>query len=405
MGAFEYTALNAKGAEKKGIMEGDSSRQIRQQLREQNLIPLKVEEAARRDKQQKGASNSAGGGVSVMALALMTRQLATLSRTGTPLADALATVGRQTDKPRMKSLLMAIRAQVLEGHTLADAFSNFPNVFDNLYIATVRAGEHSGHLDLVLERLAEYTENRQQMRQKVQMALLYPVILTVMAIGVVSALLAFVVPEVVQVFENTGQTLPWLTRALIATSDFLRANFFYMLIFIGFLVFLFSWLMKKEEFRLRIHQLVLHIPVVGRLIQGMNTARMARTLSILSASNVPLLDALHISAQVLTNIPMRQSVEQATVRVREGTSLAQALEQSGYFPPLLIQLISGGEASGELEQMLEHAAISQERELHSIIATLFGLLEPLIIVAMGGIVLIIVLAILLPIFEMNQLVQ
>ncbi len=405
MGAFEYTALNAKGAEKKGIMEGDSSRQIRQQLREQNLIPLKVEEAARRDKQQKGASNSAGGGVSVMALALMTRQLATLSRTGTPLADALATVGRQTDKPRMKSLLMAIRAQVLEGHTLADAFSNFPNVFDNLYIATVRAGEHSGHLDLVLERLAEYTENRQQMRQKVQMALLYPVILTVMAIAVVSALLAFVVPEVVQVFENTGQTLPWLTRALIATSDFLRANFFYMIIFIGFLVFLFSWLMKKEEFRLRIHRLVLHIPVVGRLIQGMNTARMARTLSILSASNVPLLDALHISAQVLTNIPMRQSVEQATVRVREGTSLAQALEQSGYFPPLLIQLISGGEASGELEKMLEHAAISQERELHSIIATLFGLLEPLIIVAMGGIVLIIVLAILLPIFEMNQLVQ
>ncbi len=404
MGAFEYTALNAKGAEKKGIMEGDSSRQIRQQLREQNLIPLKVEEAAKRDRRQKG-KNAVGGGVSVMALALMTRQLATLSRTGTPLADALATVGRQTDKPRMKSLLMAIRAQVLEGHTLADAFACFPNIFDSLYIATVRAGEHSGHLDLVLERLAEYTENRQQMRQKVQMALLYPIILTVMAIGVVSALLAFVVPEVVQVFENTGQTLPWLTRALIASSDFLRANFLYIIIFIGLLIFLFSWLMKKEQFRLRMHKLVLRIPVVGTLVRGMNTARLARTLSILSASNVPLLDALHISAQVLTNIPMRQSVDQATVRVREGTSLAQALEQSGYFPPLLIQLISGGEASGELEQMLEHAAISQERELHSIIATLFGLLEPLIIVAMGGIVLIIVLAILLPIFEMNQLVQ
>lgn len=404
MGAFEYTALNAKGAEKKGVMEGDSSRQIRQQLREQNLIPLKVEEAAKRDRRQKG-KNTVGGGVSVMALALMTRQLATLSRTGTPLADALATVGRQTDKPRMKSLLMAIRAQVLEGHTLADAFANFPNIFDSLYIATVRAGEHSGHLDLVLERLAEYTENRQQMRQKVQMALLYPIILSVMAIGVVSALLAFVVPEVVQVFENTGQTLPWLTRALIASSDFLRANFLYMIILIGLVIALFTWLMKKEHFRLRMHKLVLRIPVVGALVRGMNTARLARTLSILSASNVPLLDALHISAQVLTNIPMRRSVEQATVRVREGTSLAQALEQSGYFPPLLIQLISGGEASGELEQMLEHAAISQERELQSIIATLFGLLEPLIIVAMGGIVLIIVLAILLPIFEMNQLVQ
>ena len=404
MGAYEYTALNSKGAEKKGIMEGDSSRQIRQQLREQNLIPLKVEGAAKRERQQKG-KNVLGGGVSIMALALMTRQLATLSRTGTPLADALSTVGRQTDKPRMKSLLMALRAQVLEGHTLADAFASFPTVFDNLYVATVRAGEHSGHLDLILERLAEYTENRQQMRQKVQMALLYPVILTVMAILVVGALLAFVVPEVVQVFENTGQALPWLTRALIASSDFLRANFIYLIAAIIFLIFLFRRLMKKEAFRLRMHRLVLHIPVVGTLVQGMNTARMARTLSILSASNVPLLDALHISAQVLTNIPMRQSVEQATVRVREGSSLAQALEQSGYFPPLLIQLISGGEASGELEQMLEHAAISQERELHSIIATLFGLLEPLIIVAMGGVVLIIVLAILLPIFEMNQLVQ
>ncbi len=404
MGAFEYTALNAKGAEKKGIMEGDSSRQIRQLLREQNLIPLKVEEAARRDKQQKG-KNTVGGGISVMALSLMTRQMATLVRTGTPLADALATVGRQADKPRMKSLLMALRAQVLEGHTLADAYASFPNIFDSLYVATVRAGEHSGHLDLVLERLAEYTENRQQMRQKVQMALLYPIILTVMAIGVVSALLAFVVPEVVQVFDNTGQTLPWLTRALISSSDFLRSNFIYMIIFIGLLIFLFGWLMRKEQFRLRVHRLVLKIPVVGTLVQGMNTARLARTLSILSASSVPLLDALHISSQVLTNIPMRLSVEQATVRVREGTSLAQSLEQSGYFPPLLIQLISGGEASGELEQMLEHAAISQERELQSIIATLFGLLEPLIIVAMGGIVLIIVLAILLPIFEMNQLVQ
>ncbi len=404
MGAYEYIALNARGAEKKGIMEGDSSRQIRQQLREQNLIPLKVEEAAKRERQQKG-KNTLGGGVSIMALALMTRQLATLSRTGTPLADALATVGRQTDKPRMKSLLMALRAQVLEGHTLADAFASFPNVFDNLYVATVRAGEHSGHLDVILERLAEYTETRQQMRQKVQMALLYPVILTVMAIAVVSALLAFVVPQVVQVFQNNGQALPWLTRALIASSDFLRANYPYLIAFIASLIYLFRWLMKKEPFRLRMHRLVLHIPVIGTLVQGMNTARMARTLSILSASSVPLLDAMHISAQVLTNIPMRQSVEQATVKVREGTSLAQALEQSGYFPPLLIQLISGGEASGELEQMLEHAAISQERELNSIIATLFGLLEPLIIVAMGGVVLIIVLAILLPIFEMNQLVH
>ncbi|MCW9025128.1 MAG: type II secretion system inner membrane protein GspF [Gammaproteobacteria bacterium] len=404
MGAYEYTALNPKGSQKKGILEGDSSRQIRQQLKEQNLVPVTIVEVAQRERKQQ-EKKSLFSGISVMALALMTRQLATLSRSGTPLADALTTVSRQTDKPRLKSLLLAIRSQILEGHSLADALASFPHVFDKLYIATVKAGEQSGHLDLVLERMADYTETRQQMRQKVQLALLYPVILTLMAVLVVGALLAFVVPEVVQVFENTGQTLPWLTRALIATSDFLRANIIFIFIFIAIIIASFSWLMKKEAFRLRIHRLTLRTPVVGSLIGGMNTARLARTLSILNASNVPLLDALHISSEVLSSLPMQHAVERAAIRVREGTNLAQALEEGKCFPPILIQLVSGGEASGELEQMLEHAANSQERELQTIIATLFGLLEPLLILTMGGIVLVIVLAILLPIFELNQLVQ
>ena len=404
MGAYEYSALNAKGAEKKGILEGESSRQIRQQLREQELTPLRVVEVAQKEKQRQTRQHFTRG-VSVTALALMTRQLATLVRSGTPLADALTTVARQTDKPRLKSLLLGVRAQVLEGHSLADGLAKFPHVFDELYIATVRAGEQSGYLDLVLERLADYTEVRQQTRQRVQLALLYPIILTVMAIGVVTALLAFVVPEVVKVFENTGQSLPWLTRALIASSDFLNSYFIHILILIVIALLFFNRLLKNIEFKTRIHQYVLRLPVAGTLVRGMNTARLARTLSILSASNVPLLDAMHIAAQVLTNLPMRNAVEAAALRVREGSSLAQSLDQSGYFPPLLIQLISGGEASGELENMLEHAASSQERELQTLIATLFGLLEPLLILTMGAVVLVIVLAILLPIFDLNQLVR
>ena len=404
MGAYEYTALNSKGSQKKGLLEGDSSRQIRQQLREQDLTPLTVVEVAQKEKKRQ-QGRSLFNNISVSALALMTRQLATLSRSGTPLADAIATVSRQTDKPRLKNLLLAVRAQIIEGHSLADALASFPHIFDTLYVATVSAGEQSGHLDLVLERLADYTESRQQMKQKVQIALLYPIILTVMAVLVVTALLTFVVPEVVQVFDNTGQELPWLTQALIATSDFLRGNLVYIVIILILLGVTFSRMLKKASFRKQVHRLLLRLPLTGTLIGGMNTARLAQTLSILSASSVPLLEALHISAQVLTNIPMREAVEHAAVRVREGSNLSQALEEGNCFPPLLIQLISGGEESGQLEKMLEHATTSQERELQTLIATLFGLLEPVMILAMGGIVLVIVLAILLPIFELNQLVH
>lgn len=404
MGAFEYSALNARGAETKGIIEGDSPRQIRQQLREQNLVPLRVVEIRQQEKQREKKSHFRRR-ISINVLALMTRQLATLVRSGTPLAESLSTVGRQTDNPQLKSILMAVRGQVLEGHTLADGLARFPQVFDDLFVATVNAGEQSGHLDLVLERLADYTETRQQTRQRVQLALLYPVILTVMAVGVVSALLAYVVPEVVKVFENTGQALPWLTRAMIASSDFLRAWFVYLLIAMLLAGVVFARLLKKPEFRFRVHRAVLRLPIAGRLVRGMNTARLARTLSILTASSVPLLDAMRISAQVLGNLPMRRAIEKATDRVREGSSLAQSLEQSGYFPPLFVQLVSGGEASGELEKMLDHAANSQERELQTLIATLFGLLEPVLIIVMGAVVLVIVLAIMLPIFELNQLVK
>lgn len=404
MGAFEYSALNLKGREQKGILEGDSERHIRQQLLEQQLTPLRVEAVAQRE-QKRSRHTTFSRRVSVAALALMTRQVATLVRAGTPLTECISTIARQTDNTRLKSVLLAVRAQLLEGHSFADGLAQFPNVFDNLYVATVRAGEQSGHLDLVMERLASYTESRQTMRQKVQLALLYPVILTLMAFAVVGFLLAFVVPKLVTVFENTGQELPFLTIALIHSSEFLNRYYPYLLLVLVAIVLGFLRMMKREPFRMRIHLLLLRTPVVSTLVRGMNTSRLARTLSILSASSVPLLEALRISAQVLGNLPMRKTVERATERVREGSSLAQSLEEGGYFPPLIIQLISSGEATGELEQMLDHAAENQERELQTTIATVFGILEPVLILAMGGVVLVIVLAIMLPILELNQLVQ
>jgi general secretion pathway protein F len=404
MGAYEYSALNERGSRKKGVIEGDSIRHVRQLLREQNLSPLHVEEVARKES-KRSTGPGLGRGISVTTLALVTRQLATLVRSGTPLADALATVGRQADKPRVKSLLMAVRGHVLEGHSLADGLARFPHVFDRLYVATVRSGEQSGHLDLVLERLAEYSEARQQLRQRVQIALIYPIILSLMAVGVVTALLAYVVPEVVKVFENTGQQLPLLTRALIDTSDFLRNYYPFLIGGIAAIGFLIHQLLRNEKIRYRFHLLVLRLPVAGKLVKGLNTARLARTLNILIASNVPLLDALTITSQVLENLPMQKSLIKAAEQVREGSSLASALEREGHYPPLIIQLINSGENSGNLEKMLEHAAVSQERELQTLIAMLFGILEPALILIMGAVVLVIVLAIMLPIFELNQMIR
>ncbi len=406
MGAFEYTVLDTRGRERKGVLEGDTARQVRQQLREKGLVPLSVEEVA----QKEARSRSGGGtlfkrGVSATDLALITRQLATLVRSGMPLEESLRTVGRQTERARLKSMILAVRSRVMEGHSLASGLGDFPHVFPELFRTTVAAGEQSGHLDIVLERLADYTENRQQMRQKIQLALFYPAILTVVALLVTIALLTYVVPEVVQVFDNIGQELPWLTQALIAVSDFLRDYGLAILVALVGVAVAFSYLRRIPNVRFRLHRLSHRLPLIARLTRGVNTARFARTFSILSASGVPVLEALRISAEVLSNLPMRQAVEHGAERVREGSSISRALEQSGYFPPMTLHLIASGEASGNLDQMLERAATNQERELETVIAALMGLFEPLLILTMGAVVLIIVLAILLPIFDLNQLVQ
>lgn len=407
MPAFEYVALDHKGREKKGITEGDTPRQVRQFLRSKGMTPLSIDEAAKAEKKQSRESTlnfTFQRGISATDLALFTRQLATLLSAALPLEESLAAVAQQTETPRIKSMVFSIRSKVLEGHTLASGLADFPRAFPELYVATVAAGEETGYLDGILERLADYTENRQLMRQKISMALLYPVILTVMAVIVVIGLMTYVVPQVVSVFDNMDQELPGLTTGMIATSDFLRTNGIWLLMGLFASLTVFNLWQKNETNKNRYHRLLLKIPLVGRLSRGMNTARFARTLSILSSSGVPVLDALRISAAVVSNLPMRNAILDATDRVREGTNLSSALERSKLFPPMTIRLIASGENSGKLENMLERAAVQQERELETTISMILGLFEPLLILAMGGVVLVIVLAILLPIFELNQLV-
>lgn len=403
MGAFEYVALDSQGHERKGVLEGDAARQIRQQLREQGMTPLSVEEVQQREARSR--STLIKRKISPADLALITRQWATLVRSGLPVEEALRTVGQQSEKSRLKSMMMAVRSKIMEGHSLAVALSDFPHVFSDLFRSTVEAGEHSGHLDVVLERLADYTESRQLLSQKMSQALIYPVLLTFVAFCVVYGLLTYVVPKIVEVFEGMGQELPALTRGLIATSSFLSENTLILFFGVGSGIGLFIYLMRIESFKHRYHRFLLRVPLVGRLLRGLNASRFARTLSIVTASGVPILEGLRISAQVITNLPMRKAVVDAASRVREGSNIAKALDTSKYFPPMTIHLIASGEASGKVEEMLGRAAESQEREMESLIGGLLGIFEPILILLMGGVVLVIVLAILMPIFEMNQLVK
>jgi general secretion pathway protein F len=405
MPAFEYKALSPAGREQSGVIEGDTARQARQALRERGLSPLDIKQVAAEKSQGTVRQRFSGSGLNATELALLTRQLATLVRSGTPLEEALATTAKQSSKSRIKRIILAVRARVNEGHPLESGLSEFPAAFPELYRATVAAGEQSGHLDAVLDRLAEYAENRQEIQQKINMAMLYPTILTSIALLVAGGLLTYVVPQVVQVFEHLGQQLPLITRVLITVSEATKAYGLYILIALGIGVYLFSRSMRNEVFRTRIHHVLLRVPLVSKLIRGINTARFARTLSILVGSGVPVLEALRIAAQVIPHIPMRQAVLNAAANVREGASINSSLAASGLFPPMTLHLIASGEASGNLQTMLERAASHQERELQTTISAIMTLFEPVLILVMGVLVLIIVLAILLPIFELNQLVQ
>ncbi|WCD82194.1 GspF family T2SS innner membrane protein variant XcpS [Pseudomonas sp. TUM22785] len=404
MAAFEYLALDARGRPQKGVLEADSARQVRQLLREKQLAPLEVKATRTREQAASGGRLGFTRGLSARDLALVTRQLATLVQAALPIEEALRAAAAQSTSPRIQSMLLAVRARVLEGHSLAGSLREFPAAFPELYRATVAAGEHAGHLGPVLEQLADYTEQRQQSRQKIQLALLYPVILMCASLGIVSFLLGYVVPDVVRVFIDSGQTLPLLTRGLIALSDLVKhwgwlAALLAIAAFIGARVAL-----REEAIRARWHGLVLRIPLVGGLVRATDTARFASTLAILTQSGVPLVEALGIGAEVIANRVIRTDVILAAQKVREGGSLTRALEASGQFPPMMLHMIASGERSGELDQMLARTARNQENDLGAQIALLVGLFEPFMLVFMGAVVLVIVLAILLPILSLNQLV-
>lgn len=404
MPAFEYTAVNSDGADIQGVMEGDSARQIRQQLRNSGLAPMSVDEVTTKKKHRNRKINFKKG-VTQTELALVTRQLATLLEAGLPIEQALNDISQQTRNYHLETILHAVRSRVSEGHSLAYSLAEYPDVFPEIYQKTVDAGEQSGHLHIVLERLADHGEKQQQMLQKVKLALFYPTMLTAISFTVVVLLMTYVVPRIIRVFETTGQDLPTITRLLINTSDFLRS--YGLLILIIFLVSLviFQRVLQNPTAKQAWHRFLLFTPLVGNIIRSINTARFSRTLSILVASSVPILEALRISSQLLSNLPMRQAVENATVHVREGSSLRDALEQTGYFPNVTLSLIGSGESSGKLEAMLDRAAETHERDVESTLSIVLSLFEPILILIMGGVVLTIVLAILLPIFELNQLVN
>ena len=405
MGAFEYVALDPQGKERKGLIEGDTAKHVRQLLRDKQLLPLEILEAAQREqKQSRSRRPFMRRGLSSLDLALLTRQLATLLRSGLPLEETLQAVAEQTEKPRVQRIVLGVRSKVVEGHPLADGLRDFPQAFPEIYRATVSAGEQSGKLDSVLERLADYTESRQVMGQQVSHALVYPIVLLVLSFAIVSFLLAYVVPQVVAVFESGHQELPMATRILIGASDLVRHYWIYGLIVIGAALWGFARWVKGAEARLKVDRFLLRVPLAGKLIRGLNTARFARTFSILTASAVPVLEALRISAEVVNNLPMRNAVDEAALRVREGAPIGKSLAARKLFPPMMIHLIASGESSGELEKMLERAATNQEREMDALLSTLTNLLGPFMVVFMGAVVMFIVIALLLPIFQLIDLV-
>ncbi len=405
MAAFEYKALDVStGKQTKGVVEADTARHARSQLREMRLTPISIEPVT--EKEAKQASFSLfKKRISVAELALITRQIATLVAAGLPIEEALKAVGQQCEKERLASMIMAVRSRVVEGYSLADSMAEFPHIFDDLYRAMVSSGEKSGYLDVVLNRLADYTERRQQLKSKLQQAMIYPTALTIVAILVVSILLAVVVPQVASQFQHMGQQLPWATKTLISMSDFVRDYGIGIVITIIASIVVFQRAVQKPNFRMKYHTILLKLPVVGKVSKSLNTARFARTLSILSASSVPLVDGMRIASDVLLNDKVRKAVEEATSNIREGGSLGASLTATKLFPPMMLYMISSGEKSGELEQMLERAADNQDRQFESNVTIALGVFEPALVISMAVVVLFIVLAILQPILALNNLVS
>ena len=400
MTAFRYEAVDAAGKSRRGLIDAETARQVREQLRGAGLFPTAIT----------AANNGEAEGVErthlpAASLALVTRLFATLTRSGMPLDQALAAVADQADDARTAKVFTGLRTQVAAGEALAGALARWPRTFSELYRGLVAVGAETGRLPDVLARLADYLEAREILRQKFTMALIYPALVTAIALAVIAVLLAYVVPQVVSVYQQSRQTLPWLTQALIAMSGFFRATGWYWLAGIVVAFAAFAVANRRAAFRSRWHASLLRMPVAGRLIAAIDTARFASTLAILTASGAPLLRALDAARDVVWSLPLRAAADASARLVREGVSLARALKEQKVFPPVLIHLVANGEASGQLAPMLERAATLLEQESERRITWFAALVQPALIVAMGAIVLVLVLAIMLPIVSMNQLIR
>ncbi|MDP2144726.1 MAG: type II secretion system inner membrane protein GspF [Gallionella sp.] len=401
MEAFQYQAMDASGRSVSGVVQADTARQARAQLRAQGLLPSMVGQVHARERARLAWTR----GIPAAELSLVTRQMATLLDSGLTMEQSLNALLEEATDPMTREVLAGVKTEVTSGQSLAGALGVYEKSFPDFYRALVHGGEESGALPVVLQHLADYLDARQALKQKTTLALLYPMLVTIVAIMIVTGLLVYVVPQVVQVFQQSRQSLPLLTRVMIALSDFLRAAWPYLAVMIAGGFAAAHVALRRDATRRRWHGVLLRMPGLGALIRGINTSRFASTLAILVGGGVPLLSALASAARVMTNMVLREAVEHAIDRVREGTSLARALGETRAFPPLLIHLVASGEVSGKLEQMLNRAAQLETQALERRLAVFLTLLEPAMILAMGGIVLLIVLAILLPIIEINQLVH
>ena len=402
MPAYRFEASGSGGRLERGILDADSPRAARNQLRERGLVPLEV--APLEDRRGQPRTVFAAR-MRAVELATATRQLASLLAARLPLEQALGVVVEQAESGAVRERFAAVRSDLLAGATFATALAKHPRDFPDVYRALVAAGEQSGDLARVMTRLADYVESRTALTQRIVLAFTYPAIVTLVAVGVIVALLAYVVPQVVGVFAQSKQKLPFLTVALIVVSDFIRVWGLWLLAAAVLGAFGVRSALKAPTARLAWHRWLLRAPLAGRLIRGVNTARFASTLGILTSAGVPLIRALDAGAQTLTNVALRDNVVDAIARVREGSPLARALAAGGQFPPVMVHMIASGEATGNLPEMLERTAatLSQEAERRAVAMT--GILEPLLILAMGAVVLLIVLAVLMPIIEINQLVR
>lgn len=404
MAGFRFEAVDAAGRREAGVLEADTPRQARAQLRERGLIPTRVDVLLENAENQPKRSFRERG-LSAADLALSTRQMATLLAAGLTMEESLSACIEQSESVPTQRVLAGVRGEVLAGASLSRAMARYPAVYSELYRAIVASGEDSGKLGAVLERLADYIEARNALSRRVSLAFIYPALVTGVSILVVTGLLTYVVPQVVAVFENSHQTLPLLTQLLIGLSGLLRSFGLYLLGALAVALFLFRQALRGEAFRHRWHTFLLRLPLIGRLTRALNTARLTSTLAILAGSGVPILAALQAAAGVVTNLPMRAAVEEIQKRVREGGSMSRAIAATGLFPPVMAHLVASGEKSGRLPEMLERIATQQTQELDTKVLSLTALLEPLLILVMGGVVLLIVLAILMPIFEMNQMIR